>query len=144
MVKYLLTLCLCASALTQVAMCAESTPITGAQSFDLTAKQRRQFETSAGKGSATAALQLSKFYSFVRNDTKNEIKWLRRAAELGHGQAQYNLGYVLLHDEDNRNLIEAERWLTQAEISARKKKDEELLVLVKRTQLDLLQAQKGK
>lgn len=125
-------------------MCAESTPITGAQSFDLTAKQRRELETSAGKGSAAAALQLSKFYSMVRNDVKSQIRWLKRAAELGDAEGQYTLGYVLLHDKDNRNLIEAEHWLTQAEVSAGKKKDEELLAFVKQTQLDLLQAQKGK
>lgn len=144
MIRYLLALCFFTLAFNQIAMCAESTPITGAQSFDLTAKQRRELETNAGKGNAEAALKLSKFYSVVQSDVKRQIRWLKRAAELGDAEGQYTLGYVFLNDKDNRNLIEAERWLKEAEITAAKKKDKELLSFVKQTQRDLQDARNRK
>ncbi len=122
------------------ALWAKPATIAGAQSFDLSAKLRHQLEVNAYNGNAEAALQLSKFYSFVRNDVKSEVKWLKRAAELGNAEGQYTLGYVLLHDEENCNLLEAERWLMEAEISAGKRGDEELLSFVKQTQRDLQKA----
>ena len=47
----------------------------------------------------------------MRQDDEEALRWFRRAAEEGHADAQYNLGYMYLNDRGvRRNLVEAVRW----------------------------------
>lgn len=64
-------------------MTLEGAPITGAQFFNLTLKEREQLERKAAGGNAAAAMRLSQYYGLsLESNVEHEMVWLRKAAEL--------------------------------------------------------------
>ena len=49
----------------------------------------------------------------VTYDTKEAVRWNRKAAKQGHARAQYNLGLIYHHGVDaTQDYVEALRWLS--------------------------------
>ena len=109
-------------------MTLEGAPITGAQFFNLTPKEREQLERKVEEGDAAAAMRVSQYYGLsLESDAEREMVWLRKAAVLGSPLAQCNLAFSLIHDVNNRNLPEAKSWLVRARKSAEVEGDSERL-----------------
>lgn len=66
------------------------------------------------EGDASAAFKLFEFHMFVARDRANAIYWLRHAAKNGHVIAQYNLGSLLIEENDPVLKGEALAWLEKA------------------------------
>jgi hypothetical protein len=65
------------------------------ESFNLAESEREALMQQAAGGKAEAAFRLSEYYAlYVGNSSENE-RWLRRATELGHANAAFNLGATL-------------------------------------------------
>lgn len=72
--------------------------------FYLSDRERSQLESRANAGDGESANRLAQFYSLGGGasddpatdeaDRAAELKWLRRAAELGHDSARHNLKFV--------------------------------------------------
>lgn len=119
-------------------MTLEGAPITGAQFFNLTLKEREQLERRAAGEDAAAAMRVSQYYGLsLESDVEREAMWLRKAAELGSPLAQYNLAFSLIHDVDDRNLSEARDWLIRVRKSAEAEGDSERLKQIQGLEEDL-------
>jgi len=59
--------------------------------YNLSKEKLRSLEEKASKGDADAAYWISRFYEYTVNDETAWVKWLRRAEDLGHAPAAYNL-----------------------------------------------------
>lgn len=86
-----------------------------ASTYALKEQDVRALTSEAGAGSAQAAWRLWLYYHFSANDGARALDCLRRAAELGHGNAQFNLAVRLTEDAGIRDLDQAEIWLNKSE-----------------------------
>jgi len=68
-------------------------PVTSASTYGLSNDQLRSLEEKASNGDADSAFRISAFYTFTVQDEAAMLKWLRRAEELGHSTAAWNLAY---------------------------------------------------
>lgn len=86
-----------------------------ASTYALREGEIRALTSEAGAGSAQAAWRLWLYYSLSAHDDERALACLRRAAELGHGVAQFNLAVRLTEDASIRDLDQAESWLNKSE-----------------------------
>lgn len=91
-------------------------------SFRVGLEEQQALEARAGKGDAVAAFRLFEHFAFAARDDVAARLWLRRAAEMGHIVAQYNLGAALVDEGESR---EAAQWLTRAAEAAKRSGDAE-------------------
>ena len=63
--------------------------------MDLSKSERIRLQREAASGDARAAMRLWLYHSLELHDERSGDLWLRRAAELGHAPAQWNLGYSI-------------------------------------------------
>ena len=82
-----------------------SSPINPSNSFDLTASEIKTLETLANKGDVNAAYRLAEYYQFAHLNEIEEEKWLTKAAELGHNDAQMILAILLYQHHRNNEAI---------------------------------------
>ena len=77
---------------------------------------RRQLLAAARRGTPEAQYALASDYDFGRpRDLERAVRWYRRAAEQGHGEAQNLLGECLREGEGaQKSLREAVHWFRQA------------------------------
>ena len=115
----------------------EYKPISGAQSFDLSTPEVEDLKRKGDAGDAVAARKLSQYYGLAKNDLEQETLWLRKAAELGDLLSQHNIAYRLIHDEEYRNIDEANQWLQRAKVNAEKEGDVDMLEAVHSLEEDL-------
>lgn len=64
--------------------------------YDLSGKEMAELIQKANDGDGEACFKLSKYYKFANKNEEQMLRWLTRAAELGHVIAQYNLGYYYI------------------------------------------------
>lgn len=86
-----------------------------ASTYALKEEEIRALKSEAGAGSAQAAWRLWLYYHYSANDGVRALACLRRAAALGHGNAQFNLAVRLTEDASIRDLDQAEIWLNKSE-----------------------------
>jgi TPR repeat protein len=82
--------------------------------FDLSESQLSEKIHSASLGDANAAIDISNYYAFIKNDKDRAIKWMRVAALKGKPIAEYDLGILLSSSEDGRDQKEAQKWFAEA------------------------------
>lgn len=68
------------------------------QGYALTRAEQERLAKKAESGDAAAAFVLAEHFSVGEGDYEQHRKWLRRAADLGHPTAEYNLGYALMKE----------------------------------------------
>ena len=107
----LLTLALAIALLSTNQLPAGEKMISGAQSFELSQRERQVLQKRAEKGDADAAFKLHRYFDVVKLSTKEARHWLKKAAAGGHVVAQYNLAMMLLDEGAN---AEAKKWLKAA------------------------------
>lgn len=73
-----------------------------------------QLERQALKGSAETAFRLYKYYEHSHINFSESLYWARIAAENGHPNGQYALGFRLRNDPDPRNRQRARFWLERS------------------------------
>jgi hypothetical protein len=92
-------------------------PVAGNDSFYISPDKIQFLEREAMNGSAEAAFQLSNHYFMVELNNDAGLIWLRKAAEMGHIIAAYNM-YVHLTNFVNKpdvaSKVEAMKWLEKA------------------------------
>ncbi len=77
-------------------------------------KKLEEMDSIAEKSSPEAMFQLGRVYEVAYNE-KKAVEWYHKAAELGHVEAQYNLGRSYLHGWGvEENEVEAIKWLSKA------------------------------
>ena len=88
--------------------------ITGREKYSISEAEERDLRRRAQEGDKDAAFRLTMFHTFVSGDKEQELHWMRRAAELQHRSAQYNLGHYYMHILQPPDLKEAKKWFTYA------------------------------
>jgi TPR repeat protein len=91
----------------------ESSPITGASAYDLTDTQVRNLSAKASTNAASA-YRLYQFYELAHFDQESAMKWLNKAAEGGHAEAQYSLSVFLTYLPGYMDLEQSRAWLIKS------------------------------
>ncbi|MGO4610156.1 hypothetical protein AB4142_27825 [Variovorax sp. 2RAF20] len=91
---------------------ATSSPVSGAQAYELTDAQRAGLVAKAATGDAEAAFRLSLYYTFVSSDADQRVRWLSIAAKGGHVLGQHNLACDLYMN--GKDLAEAAHWAAES------------------------------
>lgn len=69
--------------------------------------------TKAGKGDVDAQIEVAEYYSGVKKDKAEAMKWYHKAAEQGDAKAQVKLGICYKYGEEE-NCNEAVQWFCKA------------------------------
>lgn len=77
----------------------------------LTAGEVIELEKLAAKD-PRAAMRLSNFHGFFRQDVREQKRWAEVAADLGDPAGAYSVGFIAFHSE--RRCLEAEKWMRLA------------------------------
>lgn len=101
--------------------------------FFLNKSEIKKLEIQSKDGDIDASIKLSNFFCFIKNDKKEQVKFLRRAAQNGHVVSQYNLWVILNSNKDNKSKKEAMYWLEKAGGSGDKEAQIELERLGRRS-----------
>lgn len=78
-------------------------PITTVHKFDLTSEGLKNFKHMALQGNLGAANKVASYYSFVKNNQIESIKWYSLAADLGSDSAIKNLYSILIDSTDKKS-----------------------------------------
>lgn len=78
-------------------------PIATVHKFDLTRDELKNFKHMALQGNLGAANKVASYYSFVKNNQIESIKWYSLAADLGSDSAIKNLYSILIDSTDKEN-----------------------------------------
>jgi TPR repeat protein len=97
-----------------ISACQSSKAKTISYSDFLTEDQISSLTLKANSGDVTAAIKLSNYYGFAKNDLEKQIEWLTKAAEDEDAQSQYNLG-LCYTEGSHADLAKAEFWFQKAE-----------------------------
>lgn len=84
-----------------------SEPVCTATAFSLNAAEIADNTDQANHGNAGAAFRLYLYYDLSEYSPTNRLYWLKRAVELGHPIAKYNLAYCYEYDAPTKNYKEA-------------------------------------
>jgi len=80
--------------------------------FNLSEPEIVELKKKVENGEAQAAFRLSQYYDFTTHEYDKGIIWKRKAAEMNHVLAQYNLGYKLLENPKTKD--EGIFWIKKA------------------------------
>ena len=101
-----------------VSGCVESHPksevISLNQPMLLLETDRVRLEKAANGGDRSAAFRLFMYYDFGSFNHTVALKWLRKSAEQGYVMAQFDLGYLLVQEDDPDKKREGKEWLRKA------------------------------
>ena len=89
----------------------QSAPRMANEGFNLAESERETLIQQAAGGAAQAAFRLSEYYGLYLGNSAEHERWLRRATELGHALAAYNLGATF---ERRKSVSEARHFFSLA------------------------------
>ena len=82
--------------------------------FDMSPSELANKMHSASLGNAEDACAVSEYYTFIKYDNNEAIKWMRIAAVAGMPMAKHNLGVMLSASESEADKKESQKWLDEA------------------------------
>src|ERR1700690_3234890 len=92
----------------------ESNPVTSWHSAYVPPEQRDELIRKGNAGDAKSSYILFGYYEFAEEDNKKSLYWLKKAAEQGNVDAQYNLGIMYTSVDSMIDKAKARYWLNKA------------------------------
>jgi TPR repeat protein len=108
-ILYILTLFLICGCATNKAL-----PDSMNEDSHFTPADIEHYKKLADDGDVSAAVRLSDYYGECKGDMLESKKWLRKAANLGDPESQYNLSIVLSESTSKPEQDEATLWLKKS------------------------------